>query len=626
MRLASATGKSVLACLVWLVALTARPGDCGASIGSPDGTTLDIASARRVLGIPPGGASTNADDVRAAFRRASLRAHPDKAGGSHEQFVRVSRAYEVLRKESSHLGGARRGAGDDGGDGAGGFGSGGGAGRGRSSASAPFDASGDVGTRGQHRGVGGGEWPRARRFHGGRTGGSEHEARKLRFDEYYEAYQAAESARRRRAGEMGGGAGEAVSDEEEAFARFRASWIGDETARRSHDRSRARARAGRHSASASASRQDIDDEQRRWERDFADAEEARARRHFDAMWSESRYAKTPPPGTDGVGGGARVGQRWGATHRDEGGTFARGDPRDASHGGLGGSEGGRLGGRFGGGGSGARKWWENQQSRHDRHASSPKQRYPPRKRREVSGERGNDGVANDDAAWGSRRADAHDPFQRFAPSDAHHADGGGNRHDAWGWMPGDEGHGAEGSGTDWGGGGSKWWERRNVRGRSGQGDSDPNGHTGFSNGGFGGFSDPHGPGVYPRGAPSAGVHLAWLRSHGYGMDGEQDVDDGWREAGFGGGEWHGGDGQHEYAAMDEDESMEDYVYRRAFADSFGVPGHDRTLGDGDDGGGGGPLDGFDRAERVDEASGAALGAGKDARTDHLCAAGVLDYC
>jgi curved DNA-binding protein CbpA len=63
---------------------------------SPSGfaDAMDVAAARRVLGVE---GVASAEQTRAAFHRASLRAHPDKPGGSHEAFVEVTEAYEVLR-------------------------------------------------------------------------------------------------------------------------------------------------------------------------------------------------------------------------------------------------------------------------------------------------------------------------------------------------------------------------------------------------------------------------------------------------------------------------------------------------------------------------------------------------
>jgi len=46
-----------------------------------------------VLGVQT---QASAEEVRAAFRRAALRTHPDKAGGSNEAFAAVQRAYDLL--------------------------------------------------------------------------------------------------------------------------------------------------------------------------------------------------------------------------------------------------------------------------------------------------------------------------------------------------------------------------------------------------------------------------------------------------------------------------------------------------------------------------------------------------
>lgn len=40
-------------------------------------------------------------DLKAAFRKRSLETHPDKAGGSNEQFIRVSEAYQVLSQTTN---------------------------------------------------------------------------------------------------------------------------------------------------------------------------------------------------------------------------------------------------------------------------------------------------------------------------------------------------------------------------------------------------------------------------------------------------------------------------------------------------------------------------------------------
>ena len=77
--------------LLALACLAARAPPVGGAGGA---SPLDATSARRVLGIE---GVASAEEVRAAFHRASLAAHPDKQGGSHERFVLVSEAYEVLR-------------------------------------------------------------------------------------------------------------------------------------------------------------------------------------------------------------------------------------------------------------------------------------------------------------------------------------------------------------------------------------------------------------------------------------------------------------------------------------------------------------------------------------------------
>merc|ERR1719414_2215084 len=45
------------------------------------------------LGVVPG---ASVDEIRSAFRRAALRTHPDKIGGSSAAFTAVHQAYEAL--------------------------------------------------------------------------------------------------------------------------------------------------------------------------------------------------------------------------------------------------------------------------------------------------------------------------------------------------------------------------------------------------------------------------------------------------------------------------------------------------------------------------------------------------
>mmetsp|Transcript_18548 Transcript_18548/g.28632 ORF Transcript_18548/g.28632 Transcript_18548/m.28632 type:complete len:163 (-) Transcript_18548:142-630(-) len=52
-----------------------------------------------VLGIPPPDEweSLTDNDVASAYRRASLKAHPDKPGGNKEKFDRIKKAYELVK-------------------------------------------------------------------------------------------------------------------------------------------------------------------------------------------------------------------------------------------------------------------------------------------------------------------------------------------------------------------------------------------------------------------------------------------------------------------------------------------------------------------------------------------------
>ena len=53
-----------------------------------------MSTPHEVLGIQPG---VSADEIKAAYRRACMRAHPDR-GGSEEQFRAIQKAYEDLQK------------------------------------------------------------------------------------------------------------------------------------------------------------------------------------------------------------------------------------------------------------------------------------------------------------------------------------------------------------------------------------------------------------------------------------------------------------------------------------------------------------------------------------------------
>jgi hypothetical protein len=62
---------------------------------------LDERQHREALELPTNG-KLGRDQVNAAFRRLAQKAHPD-AGGSHEQFVRIGKAREVLLESISKL-------------------------------------------------------------------------------------------------------------------------------------------------------------------------------------------------------------------------------------------------------------------------------------------------------------------------------------------------------------------------------------------------------------------------------------------------------------------------------------------------------------------------------------------
>ena len=87
--------------LLLLLLLELTPAESSRSAGrGPAG--LDAHAARRVLNVTR---ESTRDEIRAAFRRASLTTHPDKDGGSTERFVLVGEAYEVLRHGNHDDGG-----------------------------------------------------------------------------------------------------------------------------------------------------------------------------------------------------------------------------------------------------------------------------------------------------------------------------------------------------------------------------------------------------------------------------------------------------------------------------------------------------------------------------------------
>ena len=87
-----------------------RRRDC-TSPGRP--TTMNRAEALRVMGLSPGPHDTvELHTLRAAYKRALLRAHPDKPGGSPERFAQLRQAHAVLLSS-----GASGGPGGPGGEG-----------------------------------------------------------------------------------------------------------------------------------------------------------------------------------------------------------------------------------------------------------------------------------------------------------------------------------------------------------------------------------------------------------------------------------------------------------------------------------------------------------------------------
>jgi DnaJ family protein C protein 3 len=55
---------------------------------------MDLPEALVILGLD--GCATS-DDIRRAYRKAAVKAHPD-SGGSHEAILRVNEAMHVLRR------------------------------------------------------------------------------------------------------------------------------------------------------------------------------------------------------------------------------------------------------------------------------------------------------------------------------------------------------------------------------------------------------------------------------------------------------------------------------------------------------------------------------------------------
>ena len=230
-----------------------------------------------------------------------------------------------------------------------------------------------------------------------------------------------------------------------------------------------------------------------------------------------------------------------------------------------------------------RKWWDNRRpgsaSSSAPASSDAKPRYPPpRSERDRDRDyRANDVHDRDDPdATERRRWDAEAARERERARHAR-ARPAAARDDDFYDSPGSvDDDGARRRGAETGGSESKWWERRDGR------------------------------------AGELNRHSSSVRSGG----------------GFGRGRARALGGEPVLGFDDDEETMEEYVRRRAYADSFGVGGHDRILtgtgdGDGDgDGGGGGVVPGDGERGRV----GGGDGDGDAAARRNLCDAGVWDYC
>jgi hypothetical protein len=157
-----------------------------------------------------------------------------------------------------------------------------------------------------------------------------------------------------------------------------------------------------------------------------------------------------------------------------------------------------------------------------------------------------------------------------------------------------DGDGAIPQGPAGDGGGQKWWERRaGGGGGGGERESRPRSHrfprtasgadTGRPADAFhGGYGPPEGADTHgPGGSSSASEGSDGSSSET--PNAETDSSDGSSESFVPDADARVH--QSEPPRFDDDESMEEYVARRAYADSFGMTGHDRSLGGGldDDG-------------------------------------------
>jgi hypothetical protein len=61
---------------------------------APDPTNITRAEAMALFKLVE---PFTTEDLKKAYRKAAFETHPDRAGGSHERFLRVGAAYELLR-------------------------------------------------------------------------------------------------------------------------------------------------------------------------------------------------------------------------------------------------------------------------------------------------------------------------------------------------------------------------------------------------------------------------------------------------------------------------------------------------------------------------------------------------
>ena len=527
--------------LLLLALLLPAPAGCTRSVGKgPAG--LDVPAARKVLGVTR---ESNREEIRAAFRKASLVAHPDKDGGSTERFVLVGEAYEVLRHGNE-------------------------------------DPPGDGDGRGPHGHAppptGESQWNQHHSSH--RRGGSHHS--------------------------------HAGGPEDETDGHPWGDWdrMGYDP-HASHGSSRSHASSKR---------------------------EQRERHVREQKFTEFTRSKGAWDATSGDGwGGDRL---WDSPNGrraafDHGGFQKHPETSGGAHGGS------------------SRKWYERGQ----RDAAAGRGRGP--RRTEGGGGRGQRGARLDpDEVLDAPGYDLDDDGAHDGVGHARTNPNAKHLHDVH------DGDGAIPQGPAGDGGGQKWWERRAGGGGGGGGEreSRPRSHrfprtasgadTGRPADAFhGGYGPPEGADTHGPGGSSSASE---------GSDGSSsETPNAKADSSDGSSESFVPDAdarvhQSEPPRFDDDESMEEYVARRAYADSFGMTGHDRSLGGGldDDEGSDASVDPFGgvpeesspnsssegmsqvewewRLEDLEAAlegkAWGAVGPGANPGNAYLCADGVDEFC